>query len=590
MQIPVYKSQLRPTSEAPGARITARMNAQPFVNAALQKGAIGTEIINQAGEYANMRYKMIVETQKNEAIFSAKEGLMGLSRALEKSRDVGNIFDGENKYAQGVTGVYNEMRAKVGQNRYALQDFENNFRQMEIPIKFRLQEVVDLKIDKRRQAALKALQDQQVDVFSDPYLDYTSDDLILSQANLQSIHNQAVSNGGINPDLMGNVSEKVLSQALRRVIPAYAGKDLSTALDLVKVLNEIDLVRQNKTDPSNIKVDFDQIPPHVLNMLQAVPAEEAAAVVQNTLKMATSFFSAQEKLDDENEEEQNKANKRSLNAITSFDLSETVSQETLKSIMSPARYAMQPKSVTDATSLAGYEVKKILTDDLEQQFWLTPEQNRQIDKDKKYTGGYASESNPRKFNFLYDKVTSQMLTTEELNENKPFITAQDYRTLRDRIFSQEDKSFNDGSRLIAEAFRYNVQDAEQSGDKPLANASRTAYESAVLALREETTRRVTEQNPMTLFEVRKFAQAQVSEFGEFYIELLREEYQNDLREFASDESTFTPGSNYESEPLKAIDEWWESLSAEQQRNRNLQGKKRRFISKIKASYAGRGIF
>ena len=590
MQIPVYKSQLRPTSEAPGARITARMNAQPFVNAALQKGAIGTEIINQAGEYANMRYKMIVETQKNEAIFSAKEGLMGLSRALEKSRDVGNIFDGENKYAQGVTGVYNEMRAKVGQNRYALQDFENNFRQMEIPIKFRLQEVVDLKIDKRRQAALKALQDQQVDVFSDPYLDYTSDDLILSQANLQSIHDQAVSNGGINPDLMGNVSKKVLSQALRRVIPAYAGKDLSTALDLVKVLNEIDLVRQNKTDPSNIKVDFDQIPPHVLNMLQAVPAEEAAAVVQNTLKMATSFFSAQEKLDDENEEEQNKANKRSLNAITSFDLSETFSQETLKSIMSPARYAMQPKSVTDATSLAGYEVKKILTDDLEQQFWLTPEQNRQIDKDRKYTGGYASESNPRKFNFLYDKVTSQMLTTEELNENKPFITAQDYRTLRDRIFSQEDKSFNDGSRLIAEAFRYNVQDAEQSGDKPLANASRTAYESAVLALREETTRRVTEQNPMTLLEVRKFAQAQVSEFGEFYIELLREEYQNDLREFASDESTFTPGSNYESEPLKAIDEWWESLSAEQQRNRNLQGKKRRFISKIKASYAGRGIF
>ena len=593
MQIPVYKSQLRPTSEAPGARITARMNAQPFVNAALQKGAIGTEIINQVGEYANMRYKMIVETQKNEAIFSAKEALMGLSSTLEKSTDFANIFDGENKYKEGVNGVYDEMRAIVGKNKYALQDFDNSFRQMEIPIKFRLKEVVDIRIEKRRQAALKALQDQQIATLSDPNLDMTVDELAMSQAGLTSIHNRAVAAGGINPEIMGDVSQKILSKALENLIPAYAGKDLSTALDLVKVLNQIDLVRKKEIDPSDIKVDFDQIPPHVLNMLQAVPAEEAAAVVQNTLKMATSFFSAQEKLDDENEEEQNKANKRSLNAITSLDLSETVSQETLKSIMSPARYAMQPKSVTDATSLAGYEVKKILTDDLEQQFWLTPEQNRQIDKDRKYTGGYASESNPRKFNFLYDKVTSQMLTTEELNENKPFITAQDYRTLRDRIFSQEDKSFNDGSRLIAEAFRYNVQDAEQSGDKPLANASRTAYESAVLALREETTRRVTEQNPMTLFEVRKFAQAQVSEFGEFYIELLREEYQKDLREFSNDESTFTPDSlesNYESEPLKAIDEWWESLSAEQQRNRNLQGKKRRFISKIKASYAGRGIF
>jgi len=55
MRIPVYKSQGRPTSEAPGARITARMNAQPFVQAELQKGAIETEVANQVGEYANMR-------------------------------------------------------------------------------------------------------------------------------------------------------------------------------------------------------------------------------------------------------------------------------------------------------------------------------------------------------------------------------------------------------------------------------------------------------------------------------------------------------------------------------------------------------
>ena len=59
MRIPVYKSTGRPTSEAPGARITARMNAQPFVQAELQKGAIATEVANQVGEYANMRYKMI---------------------------------------------------------------------------------------------------------------------------------------------------------------------------------------------------------------------------------------------------------------------------------------------------------------------------------------------------------------------------------------------------------------------------------------------------------------------------------------------------------------------------------------------------
>jgi hypothetical protein len=232
MRIPVYTSQGRPTSEAPGARITARMNAQPFVQAELQKGAIATEVANQVGEYANMRYKMITETQKNEAIFSAKEGLMALSSQLEKDRDVGNIFDGELKYAQGVKSVYDTMRSTVGKNKYALQDFDNSFRQMEIPIKFRLQEVIDLKIEKRRQAALKAREDQQVSIYSNPYLDITSDELAMEQSQLQSMVEQAVRNGGVNPEIVGNVTQKVLSKAFKNLVPAYAGTDLNKAIGL----------------------------------------------------------------------------------------------------------------------------------------------------------------------------------------------------------------------------------------------------------------------------------------------------------------------------------------------------------------------
>ncbi len=52
---------------------------------------------------------------------------MALSSQLEKDRDVGNIFDGELKYAQGVKSVYDTMRSTVGKNKYALQDFDNSF-------------------------------------------------------------------------------------------------------------------------------------------------------------------------------------------------------------------------------------------------------------------------------------------------------------------------------------------------------------------------------------------------------------------------------------------------------------------------------
>ena len=37
MRIPVYRAQSQLSDRAPGARITARMNPTPFVNAELQK-------------------------------------------------------------------------------------------------------------------------------------------------------------------------------------------------------------------------------------------------------------------------------------------------------------------------------------------------------------------------------------------------------------------------------------------------------------------------------------------------------------------------------------------------------------------------
>ncbi len=585
MQIPVYKSQLRPTSEAPGARITARMNAQPLVNAALQKGAIGTEIINQAGEYANMRYKMIVETQKNEAIFSAKEGLMGLSRALEESPDVGNIFDGENKYAQGRTGVYNEMRARVGQNRYALQDFENNFRQMEIPIKFRLQEVVDLKIDKRRQAALKALQDQQVDVFSDPYLDYTSDDLILSQANLQSIHNQAVSNGGINPDLMGNVSEKVLSQALRRVIPAYAGTDLNTAIGLVNVLDQIQRVNSGELDASQMQISG-TIPNHVINMLQAVPAEEAAVVVQQTLKMASSYFSAQEKADDEAEEELDKINTKAYNAAVSLNLTDIITQEQLQKLLPANVWANLDERLKSMSELSGFEAKRILIDSLNDQFWASPAQQETMLKSNELGSIFApaGKGNVVKFNEMYDMAVGGMLTVKTLKDSSVYITSMQYKELSQIIFSRDNESLNVGSRLLSDHFRYNAEQAIDRDDR-LSQASKTAFYAANFALRDRASEREAEGNPMTLSEIRLFAKEKISEFDSVYRERLREEYETFVLEQSSDIIGLTVDL---SNPLESIDAWYDSLSSDgQQQNRSFRNS---FKSQVRARYSNQGLF
>ena len=586
MRIPVYRSQGRPTSEAPGARITARMNAQPFVQAELQKGAIATEVANQVGEYANMRYKMITETQKNEAIFSAKEGLMALSSQLEKDRDVGNIFDGELKYAQGVKGVYDEMRATVGKNKYALQDFDNSFRQMEIPIKFRLQEVIDLKIEKRRQAALKARQDQQVSIYSNPYLDVTSDELAMDQAQLESMVQQAVRNGGVNPEIMGNVTQKVLSQAFKNLVPAYAGTDLNKAIGLSSVLNQIEMVRSGKMSAEDM-VGISALPPHVLNMLMAVPAEEANAVVQDTIQMASTFFTAKEKIDDEREEEVGKSNTKAFNLVVSLDSTDTVSEATLRQVLDPIDMKVLYDNLgADFGSLLGSEAQIVLYNGLKRQMWATPAQQQAMEDamsvEAATTFRPAGKGDAVVNSELYGQAEAGMLTIGLLNANKSLLDAGQYNALRTKMSNEADEGLAVGSRLLSRHFRYNAQMAIGRDDR-LAQASKTAFESSDYALRDEFSRREALGDPMTLAEIRSFAREKIDEFDVIYREELRAEYLSFLQD------TRLPGFTANaSDPFGSIDAWYDSLNSEnQERSKNSYLV---FKSTLRARFANQGLF
>ena len=586
MRIPVYRSQGRPTSEAPGARITARMNAQPFVQAELQKGAIATEVANQVGEYANMRYKMITETQKNEAIFSAKEGLMALSSQLEKDRDVGNIFDGELKYAQGVKGVYDEMRATVGKNKYALQDFDNSFRQMEIPIKFRLQEVIDLKIEKRRQAALKARQDQQVSIYSNPYLDVTSDELAMDQAQLESMVQQAVRNGGVNPEIMGNVTQKVLSEAFKNLVPAYAGTDLNKAIGLSSVLNQIEMVRSGKMSAEDM-VGISALPPHVLNMLMAVPAEEANAVVQDTIQMASTFFTAKEKIDDEREEEVGKSNTKAFNLVVSLDSTDTVSEATLRQVLDPIDMKVLYDNLgADFGSLLGSEAQIVLYNGLKRQMWATPAQQQAMEDamsvEAATTFRPAGKGDAVVNSELYGQAEAGMLTIGLLNANKSLLDAGQYNALRTKMSNEADEGLAVGSRLLSRHFRYNAQMAIGRDDR-LAQASKTAFESSDYALRDEFSRREALGDPMTLAEIRSFAREKIDEFDVIYREELRAEYLSFLQD------TRLPGFTANaSDPFGSIDAWYDSLNSEnQERSKNSYLV---FKSTLRARFANQGLF
>ena len=76
MRIPVFTSRAQRPSDAPGRPITARMRAEPFIQAELRKGEVVAETLGQVQSYSLMRHKAAVEVQMSESLLAAEEEMM----------------------------------------------------------------------------------------------------------------------------------------------------------------------------------------------------------------------------------------------------------------------------------------------------------------------------------------------------------------------------------------------------------------------------------------------------------------------------------------------------------------------------------
>ncbi len=592
MRIPVYRAQSQLSDRAPGARITARMNPTPFVNAELQKGAVLTTALGEAAEYTNMRYKMLVETQKNEAIFAAKESLMELSSTLSESRDIGNIFDGELKYEQGVKEIQESLRKTVGQNKYALADFDNSFKQAEIPIRFRLKEVVDLKIEKRRQAALDAREAQVVDMLAKPDLDFTSDEVAMELTQLEVTYNQAVEHGGANPNIVQldgkSVSERVLLKAAKRLMPAYAGSSIDTASQLYDAFIEIERVRRGEITAEEMQVSG-AIPTHVINVLQAIPPEEANQILQDTIAVATKFFNLQETLEDEVLETQNRLNTKAYNFALGVHNGEPVTKEIMAQILNASDLAKFEEQYPDGA--AGAEVKRFINDTLgaRGQFWLNKQQQDELGKEIEVKTNVIfaapGEGSAAEYSRLYATAQAGMLTTTDLNNSRPLIEASQHRDLVQLIQSESDEALGEATNDIKLAFRYNELQAIGNDDN-LAKASKSAFEKASRELLRETSRRQIAQDPMTRVEMFEFAQKQIDQFMVAYTAALRVEYREYLEQQIND---FTLGFRIDpNDPIGSVQDWFNNLSAPQQQQ--AEDGLAVYIGAIRSRFSGTGLF
>jgi len=595
MRIPVYQSKAVPTSEAPGRSLSVRMNAQPFVQAALRKGEVMTELASQAGQFAVQRYNMITEAQYNEGALEIDERMRAVTEQLSKTSDYGNIFDGENVWQEQMDAIKDSVLPGIS-NPGLRKKLEFSFNQTEIQERFRLQGVIDKKIIAAEQAALAARQTALVNDLSKPGA--TLEQYAAGMAAISNSMQNGIKAGRYNPDAVNTSLDQMKADIASGYLANIMSADPSASLDLFNLLTLQDEVASGAISQEDAMAATGVTDSYALTVLNSMPRDDALAVLSDNLKSSLQFFDANQKLEKAQDDSIDDVNGALYNRLFSISDDDVVYFNEIKRLYTDNGLEMPTSFMADfrERDRIGFfakasDARAAILDILNKQMWMSPEQQDKASKIGEEDGyGFAppNQGNDRVFSELYAKAEAGMLKASELNDVvvRAGLTASMVNQLRTKIFNEADESLNVGSRLIKRAFKYNEQQAIGVDDR-LAQASKVAFEAADGALLDEFSRREAEGDPMTLSEIRAFAKDKVTEFDAIYREELRAEYEEAVGEF---ERTFrTQNLTVDrADPLGSVEEWFNNLDETQQER--AQTKTAVFKATLKARYANQGLF
>lgn len=568
---------MTPSNEAPGARITARMRSQPIVNAELEKGNVVSAAFGQAMKYAQERQKMIVESQKNEAIFGAKEELINASYALQNDDDVYNIFDGEKKYEQEVKKIFENNLKIVGKNKYAIENFKQSFNQLELAERFRLKGRIDEKIEKRVQASLKSLKDQQIYYLGDPYADYTLDDTVFQTAGLQNIFNKAQEKGIIPEALRENISPEVLSGALKKAIPAFAGSDLRNALALRVVQNGFEAVEAGTMTLEEFQqVVADKapgVPAHVLNLMQAVPMNEVNDVILQTVKDAAAIKKQFDDLEAEAENQFNNNVDASYNRYYYYRSNGNKSQEfnvNELTQMFPNIKIVGTRTVIDAdgerTVAPGYRMAEAIKNHLAGLNELTFEMRQQMDKFDQEPPEKRQASDRDVINFLNELDAFDNLDLQTVLSKSQYLTQADLLRFTEKAQSEAVNGENEAKQYIKNALRYQTSELISAEvDKDLALRVTNQIDDLYTQIDDLIRDKRIAGEPLTKTEIEKEARDMLAASAPRFKEVIIEQYQDTLK-FALKVPEFFPirqqlqAAKNPADAIIIISDWYTGLT------------------------------
>jgi len=482
MRIPVYRSDAQRTNEAPGRSFSARMDARPFVEAALQKGAVTGALADAVGAYAEQRGKMIAEAEYNETALALDEEIRTATYDLSRSNDIGNIFDGNKLWEKRMKSIQSNVLGRV-KNSNVRRKLDFSFNQSEIQSRFRLQGVVDDKIIKRDQAAIAARQTNAVAALSQigaspaDYAAFFGTGTTPGKNGVMTA--PGVAGGRANAGAVSKANLAMRVDVASGYVANRYGADINSNRRLRKFVSLQDEIQTGQMTIEKAMSEAGMVDPYAATVLSQIPRAEALKIVQANMKLAQAAWNADEKISKDLRD----GEKRNMTAAYKmlYTGRKTLTQDDLKSIGLPDNY-LRPLLPLFKEGNGGLFVvdsavaKKKIYEWLDVQNFLSRDQRAALDEE--LASGTADTLFPKEsrasvkvnMNLLANKGE---LTEEILSAEKPNLSSGDYITLQNMIFSEAEANFRGYMKTVSAVFNWTEETA--GSDDDLAQAANAAY-------------------------------------------------------------------------------------------------------------------
>lgn len=553
MRIPVFRSRSQGTNEAPGARITARMDARPFIQAELAKGKAIATGLSAIGEVAKARLEDEARIQYNESLLAAEEEMRVLADKYKNSPRLGDVINEEGTGAWQVE--VNEIRTRMADNmisREMTNAFNARFGQQELSLRFQLQDQIKRRIQARANAASAARQKSLVAQLSDHRASLELLPMLLASNDAELASD--VQTGRITPQMRALVNQKIIDDIANGAATSFVGSDPTKAIKLARALEYQDMVDRGEMSQEDaaFAAGLDNEAAYTMAVLQLAPRNVALQALGKAVTNANKLDGVLDEIAKENEDRALAVNKSTYNSIFGVDPNAPASTE-LTQRLSPGARRLIGKDENEP--ITGREYIDASTAYLDQRNYLSPEQRRQIvsHRDPNVTGPFAKNSDPSTFAQMTVMKNSGTLTIDMLDQNKSALSLTDYTSLAAGAFQEADQSLSLVDDAVASAFKYNKLAGATDELSKAAEASYASVSSSMLKMYNE---RRAAGNPMTSVELNSVANQLVAEQRQNFVATI----QQNLTNYIGGMSTKGIPSLTVGNELQELDAWYNSLA------------------------------